>query len=113
MDRKRIKAEAKEKIKGHLWDVWKPQLLLIFISIIIALLVETIFGPTATVKYNENAKTFSELIQSMEVETNNLATIVSDLFNILLIPLNIGTPISDIGIEAKSAIMIEITSSNV
>ena len=28
-----------------------------------------------------------------------------------IIPLNIGTPISDIGIEAKSAIIIEITNS--
>ena len=32
MDRKAIKAEAKEKIKGNLWTIWKPILVLALIS---------------------------------------------------------------------------------
>lgn len=44
MDWKKIKAEAKEKIDGKLWDVWKPALLVGFISTIISYIGMALFG---------------------------------------------------------------------
>ena len=44
MDWKKIKEGAKEKINGHLWDVWKPTLVISFISFIITFIAMLIFG---------------------------------------------------------------------
>ena len=44
MDWKKIKAEAKEKIDGKLWDVWKPALIVGFISVIISYIGMALFG---------------------------------------------------------------------
>ena len=44
MDWKKIKAEAKEKIDGKLWDVWKPALIVGFISVIISYVGMALFG---------------------------------------------------------------------
>ena len=90
MDRAKIKAEAKQKIKGHLWDIWKPYLVYLFISLIISIVIQLIFGPTTSVKYNEHAKTLSDLMESMKFETNYFATFAQELFNFLLIPMQIG-----------------------
>ena len=48
MDWKKIKSEAKEKINGKLWDVWKPYLVMILISMIISSIAYRIFGVEST-----------------------------------------------------------------
>ncbi len=42
---------------------------------------------------------------------NEISKCITNNPNIGIIPLNIGTPTSDIGIDAKSAIIIDITNS--
>ena len=67
MDWKKIKDEAKEKINGKLWDVWKPALIIGFISMIISTIAVAIFG--------------------QESVTGQLVT---SLFSLLLIPAEVG-----------------------
>lgn len=67
MDFKEIKSKAKEKINGKLWDVWKPAIIIGFISMIISVIATSIFG---------NESTTAELVTS--------------LFSILLIPAEVG-----------------------
>ena len=45
MDRKAIKAEAKEKIKGNLWTIWKPILALGLISGVIGGVLGAVLDP--------------------------------------------------------------------
>lgn len=67
MDFKEIKSKAKEKINGKLWDVWKPAIIIGFISMIISVIATSIFG---------NESTTTELVTA--------------LFSILLIPAEVG-----------------------
>ncbi len=67
MDFKEIKSKAKEKINGKLWDVWKPAIIIGFISMIISVIATSIFG---------NESTTAELVTA--------------LFSILLIPAEVG-----------------------
>lgn len=67
MDFKEIKKEAREKIDGKLWDVWKPTLIIGFISMIISVIATSIFG-----------------------SESELGQIVVSLFSILLIPAEVG-----------------------
>ena len=67
MDFKEIKSKAKEKINGKLWDVWKPAIIIGFISMIISVIATSIFG---------NGSTTAELVTA--------------LFSILLIPAEVG-----------------------
>ena len=43
MDRKAIKEEAKAKIKGNLWTIWKPILVLGLISGVLGCVIGAIF----------------------------------------------------------------------
>lgn len=67
MDFKEIKSKAKEKINGKLWDVWKPAIIIGFISMIISVIATSIFGNDSTT-----------------------AELVTALFSILLIPAEVG-----------------------
>ena len=67
MDWKKIKEDAKAKISGKLWDIWKPTLLIGLISGVISALATGIFG-----------------------EESMSAALVTSLFSILLIPAEIG-----------------------
>lgn len=51
MDRKAIKEEAKAKIKGNLWTIWKPLLIVALISGVIGGVLAGIFG-TESNSYN-------------------------------------------------------------
>lgn len=48
MDRKAIKAEARAKIKGNLWTIWKPFLVIGLISGVIGAILSGIFGSEST-----------------------------------------------------------------
>ncbi len=67
MDWVKIKSEAKEKINGKLWDVWKPTLIIGLISAIIGAVASRIFG------------------------ANNYTTdLVTAIFTLLLVPAEVG-----------------------
>ena len=91
MDFKKIKTEAKEKINGHLWDVWKPIIVIAVLSSIISLIIETVLGPGTTTTVNENAKTFSEMLSSIKTTYNYPSMISSRLFSLLLVPASVGS----------------------
>ena len=67
MDFKKIKTQAKETIDGKLWDVWKPALIIGFISMIISVVATSIFG-----------------------SESYLGQIVVSLFSLLLVPAEVG-----------------------
>lgn len=67
MDFKKIKTQAKETIDGKLWDVWKPALIIGFISMIISVVATSIFG-----------------------SESDLGQIVVSLFSLLLVPAEVG-----------------------
>lgn len=67
MDWSEIKKEAKEKIKGKLWDVWKPALIIGIISMIISALSSAAFG-----------------------QDSSMASMIVSLFSLLLVPAEIG-----------------------
>lgn len=67
MNWKKIKQEAKEKCNGKLWDIWKPILIISFISMIIGLIAGRIFGAEST-----------------------SGNIVNSIFTLLLVPAEVG-----------------------
>lgn len=67
MNFKKIKTQAKETIDGKLWDVWKPALIIGFISMIISVVATSIFG-----------------------SESYLGQIVVSLFSLLLVPAEVG-----------------------
>ena len=67
MDYNKIKADARERINGHLWDIWKPILIMSAISIVVTMIVNGIFG----------SDTF-------------IGNLVEALCNIALFPIEIG-----------------------
>ena len=84
MDWKKIKAEAKQKNAGKLWDIWKPILVVALLSMVISLLVEVVFGPS--IKYD-----FKSLSEGFKVEYNYPAIIASSVFSLLVIPATVGS----------------------
>ncbi len=85
MDRKAIKQEAKTKIKGNLWTIWKAILLVGLISGGVSAILSAIFPSPVT----------SDMLQVyMETgkmpEFSSASQLVSTLANILLMPLTIG-----------------------
>ena len=83
MDWKKIKEEAKEKINGKLWEIWKPILVVALLSAIITFLIEAIFGASTTI----DIKT---LAQGVKVEYNWPAIIAEFVFSLLLVPASVG-----------------------
>lgn len=65
MDWKKIKTEAKEKINGKKWDIWKPSILIGLISSLLGVTAISIFG-------------------------KNTGNIASTVFSLLLIPAEVG-----------------------
>ena len=90
MDFKEIKTEAKQKIKGNLWEVWKVIIIVAIISSIINVIVEKIFGKSTIVYFDKTAKTISEMLSSMKVVYNYPSMICSYLFGLLVVPAQVG-----------------------
>ena len=67
MDWKKIKEEAKSKISGHLWDIWKPAIVIGITSAVISAIASAVFGSEST-----------------------SAAIVTSVFSLLLIPAEVG-----------------------
>lgn len=67
MEWKKIKLEAKEKIDGKLWDIWKPALIVGAISFIISYIGILLFG-----------------------EESLYASIFNAVFSLLLVPAEVG-----------------------
>lgn len=69
MNRAEIKEEAKEKIRGKLWEVWKPLLVVVVVGAIFGILVPGTNDP---------------------YEMNSGRSLISVIFDFLLAPLSIG-----------------------
>lgn len=85
MDRKAIKEEAKAKIKGNLWTIWKAILLIGLISAGVNMILSSIFPATVTPDMLQTYLNTGKLPDGYS--TNQL---VSTLANIALMPLTIG-----------------------
>lgn len=69
MNRAEIKSKAKEKIKGKLWEVWKPMLIMVVIGAIVGALASSTSSPE---------------------EINSGTSLVSVILDFLLCPLTVG-----------------------
>lgn len=85
MDRKAIKEEAKAKIKGNLWTIWKAILLIGLISAGVNMILSSIFPATVTPDMLQVYLDTGKLPDGYSV---NQA--VSTLASIALMPLTIG-----------------------
>lgn len=66
IDRKKIKEEAKKRIENNLWNIWKPYLVVYLISMLLGIFTGYLFTD------------------------ENVATIVSSLAEVLLLPMSVG-----------------------
>lgn len=81
MDRKAIKEEAKAKIKGNLWTIWKAVLIIALISAGVNMIISTIFPSTVT----------PEMLESGTLPSgSSVGQLVSTLAELALMPLTVG-----------------------
>jgi uncharacterized membrane protein len=81
MDRKAIKEEAKAKIKGNLWTIWKAVLIIALISAGVNMIISTIFPSTVT----------PEMLESGTLPSgSSVWQLVSTLAELALMPLTVG-----------------------
>lgn len=85
MDRKAIKEEAKAKIKGNLWTIWKAILLVGLISGGVSAILSAMFPSPVT---SDMLQVYMETGKMPEVSSTS--QLVSTIANILLMPLTIG-----------------------
>ena len=85
MDRKAIKEEAKTKIKGNLWTIWKAILLVGLISGGVSAILSAMFPSPVT---SDMLQVYMETGKMPEVSSTS--QLVSTIANILLMPLTIG-----------------------
>ena len=85
MDRKAIKEEAKAKIKGNLWTIWKAILLVGLITAGVNMILSAIFPSTVTPEMMEEYFETGKM-----ASTFGASQLASTLASIALMPLTVG-----------------------